>query len=126
VLITEARRSIDEEFSSRRRRYLIMMAGRAVCVIAAVLVYNVSIWLAGLFLVGAAVLPWAAVLIANDRPAKQAVRFRRFLPGEHVGPAELNSGAEPRPESDDAERQSQDRASTRPPGRPADPTIIDV
>jgi Flp pilus assembly protein TadB len=95
VLITEARVSAEQEFSNRRRRYLIMMAGRAVCVVGAVVFYNVSVWLAAALLIGAAVLPWSAVLLANDGPAKQAVRFRRFLPtGESTHP-ELESGHTP-------------------------------
>ncbi len=90
VLITEARQSADEEFANRRRRYLVMMSGRAVCVLGAVLVFNYSGWLAACFLIGAAVLPWSAVLLANASPAKQAVRFRRFLPSER-GPAQLGA-----------------------------------
>lgn len=94
VLITEAPLSVEQEFANRRRRYLIMMAGRAVCVLAAVALYGFSPWLAAAFLLGAAVLPWAAVLLANNSPAKQTVRFRRFMPGNSQL-RELTSGAEP-------------------------------
>jgi len=48
-----------------------MMSARALCVIGAALVYQISLWLALAFIVGGAVLPWCAVLIANDRPAKK-------------------------------------------------------
>lgn len=71
VLITNAPESGDVEFDRRRKRYAIMMALRAVCVIAAASTYRVSILLAMVFVIAGAVLPWCAVLIANDRPAKK-------------------------------------------------------
>jgi Flp pilus assembly protein TadB len=71
MLITTAQESPDEEFDRRRTKYAIMMALRAVCVLAAALTYRVSIWLALTFVVGGMVLPWCAVIIANDRPAKK-------------------------------------------------------
>ena len=71
MLITNAPESADGEFDKRRRRYVIMMSMRAVCVIAAALTYHVSILLALAFVAGGAVLPWCAVLIANDRPPKK-------------------------------------------------------
>ena len=48
-----------------------MMALRAVCVLLAALTYRESIALAVALLVGGAVLPWCAVLIANNRPPKR-------------------------------------------------------
>jgi Flp pilus assembly protein TadB len=88
VLITTAPESSDDEFDRRRTKYAIMMAMRAVCVIAAALTYRTSIALALVFVVGGMVLPWCAVLIANDRPAKkktslghhQDLRSERALP----------------------------------------------
>jgi hypothetical protein len=79
-----------------------MMLGRAVCVVGAVLTFHFSGWLAAAFLVGAAVLPWAAVLLANNRPAKQALRFRRFLPAAN-GPAQLTASAVNPPPASPAE-----------------------
>src|SRR5262249_36898823 len=70
----------DDEFEHRRKRYAIMMAGRALCVIAAALTYRVSPWLAVAFVLGGAILPWSAVVLANDRPPKKRARiFRRFI-----------------------------------------------
>ena len=71
VLITTAPESHDDEYERRRRKYAIMMASRAVCVIAAATTYHVSIWLALSFVAAGTVLPWCAVIIANDRPAKK-------------------------------------------------------
>ena len=71
-----------------------MMALRALCIVAAAAVIGISGWLSAFFVLGALVLPWTAVLIANDRPPKQALRFRRFLPGEGPPGRELTSGRE--------------------------------
>ncbi|MGH3264227.1 MAG: DUF3099 domain-containing protein, partial [Trebonia sp.] len=55
------------------------------CVIAAALTYRISIILAVVFLVGGAVIPWCAVVIANDGPPHKR---------EHrVGPTDGNSEA---------------------------------
>ena len=87
VLITEAPVNADVEFDHRRKRYLLMMIIRALCIVGAATTFHISGWLAALFVVAAAVLPWAAVLLANDRPAKQELRFRRFA-GSDVAPPE--------------------------------------
>lgn len=78
TLITEAAPSLDDQHDLRRRKYLIMMSARIVCLLVAVLTYTISLWLAAIFIVGGAVLPWCAVLIANDRPPKKASRFARY------------------------------------------------
>jgi hypothetical protein len=70
VLITTARESGDDEYERRRRKYAVMMTLRAVSVIAAASTYRFSMWLALAFVVAGMVLPWCAVIIANDRPAK--------------------------------------------------------
>ncbi|MFN2519073.1 MAG: DUF3099 domain-containing protein [Jatrophihabitantaceae bacterium] len=71
ALITSAPESSAAEFDRRRKRYAVMMALRALCVVGAALSYHVSVALALLFVVAGMVLPWCAVLIANDRPAKK-------------------------------------------------------
>jgi hypothetical protein len=73
VVITTAPENVDAEYEHRRRRYALMMALRALCVIAAALTYRFSVLLALLFLVGGAVLPWCAVILANDRPPRKRV-----------------------------------------------------
>lgn len=57
-----------------------MMGLRALCVIGAALSYQVSTLLALLFVVGGIVLPWCAVIIANDGPAKKRAH-RMTRPG---------------------------------------------
>ena len=88
VLITSAEQSKDDEFDRRRTKYAIMMALRAVCVVAAAATYRVSLGLALAFIVGGIVLPWCAVIIANDRPAKrrQRLTYRSDLRAERALP----------------------------------------
>jgi hypothetical protein len=101
ILITEAPVNTDDEFDRRRKRYLIMMTIRAACIIGAATTFQVSGWLAAGFVAAALVLPWSAVLIANDRPPKQELRFRRFIPDAR-GPKELLESAEPAGEHEPA------------------------
>jgi Flp pilus assembly protein TadB len=84
ALITSAPESNDAEFDRRRKRYAVMMGLRALCVIGAALSYNHSTVLALLFVVGGIVLPWCAVIIANDRPARKRAQH----PPLATGPAE--------------------------------------
>ncbi|MGN6607297.1 MAG: DUF3099 domain-containing protein [Jatrophihabitans sp.] len=72
VLITTAAVNPDDEYDHRKKKYAIMMGLRAVCVIVAALTYRYSTWVALACVVGGAVLPWCAVIIANDRPPKKA------------------------------------------------------
>ena len=75
ALITTAPESPDDEYDRRRKRYAIMMALRAACVLAAALTYRYSMILALVCLLAGAVLPWCAVIIANDRPPKRRIRM---------------------------------------------------
>jgi hypothetical protein len=74
VLITNAARSQSEQLHSRQIRYVAMMSVRAGCLILGAILISVKppllpLWL--ILCVAAMVfLPWAAVLIANDRPPK--------------------------------------------------------
>ena len=74
VLITDAARSQSDQLRSREIRYVTMMAGRAACLILGAILISVRppllpLWLS-LCAIGMVFLPWAAVLIANDRPPK--------------------------------------------------------
>lgn len=80
ILITDAEESLDKQRHSREIRYISMMGLRALCLIlAAVLavaqVPLLPLWL-GLCGLGMVLLPWMAVLIANDRPVKPEHRWR--------------------------------------------------
>jgi hypothetical protein len=79
VLITEAQPSLAEQHAARKKRYAITMAVRAVCVILAAVFYQV-VWLMLLFAVLGTVLPWIAVVMANDRPPKKRVHVNRYTP----------------------------------------------
>ena len=83
VLITEAEPSLDDQLRSRRRKYTIMMSTRALCLVLAAVFYQ-TWWLLAIFVAGGVVLPWAAVLIANDRPPKKAEKVNRY--GGHPDP----------------------------------------
>ena len=74
VLITDAARSQDEQFRSRQIRYVTMMGLRAACLITGAILISahpplLPVWLI-MCALGMVILPWAAVLIANDRPAR--------------------------------------------------------
>lgn len=74
VLITDAARSQDEQFRSRKIRYVTMMGLRAGCLITGAILISAQppllpVWLI-MCALGMVILPWAAVLIANDRPAR--------------------------------------------------------
>ena len=71
VLITSAHESADDEYDRRRRRYAITMSIRTLCVLAAALTYHLSIVLPLAFIALGMVLPWCAVIVANDRPARK-------------------------------------------------------
>jgi hypothetical protein len=83
VVITDATMSLDEERHIRIVRYVWMMSIRAGLVVLCGVLFMLDVPLLWLWitlgLVGMAVLPWLAVLLANDRIAKQGTmrRFRR-------------------------------------------------
>jgi hypothetical protein len=112
ILITEAPVNADDEFDHRRKRYLLMMALRAVCIIGAASTFTFSGWLAAGFVAAALVLPWSAVLIANDRPPKQELRFRRFVGVGEQTQRQLPSGDGKSPAAE--------------PREPTEPRVIDI
>jgi hypothetical protein len=74
VLITDAARSQDDQFRSRQIRYVTMMGLRAACLIAGAILIStrpplLPVWLI-ICAAGMVLLPWFAVLIANDRPPR--------------------------------------------------------
>ena len=103
VIITDAERSRDDQLRTRQIRYLIMMSIRAVClIVAAVLVSTkvplLPLWLA-LCVAAMVLLPWLAVILANDRPPKEEHRLsRRFRSGrvEPPPPNAVGRAEEPR------------------------------
>jgi len=75
VLITDAPEDPEKELRRREVRYVVMMITRAACLLGAALIVAQQPWLwqlwAPLCVAGAVLLPWLAVLIANDRPPKK-------------------------------------------------------
>ncbi|MFI9330032.1 DUF3099 domain-containing protein [Kitasatospora sp. NPDC052868] len=63
--ITGARSSLSEDVRGRQRRYVVSMLARTVCVLLAVVLWDVQRVLAFAALGGAVLLPYFAVLIAN-------------------------------------------------------------
>ena len=74
MLITDAARSQGDQLRSREIRYVTMMSLRAVCLIIGAILVGVRPPLLPVWLVmcaaGMVLLPWMAVIIANDRPAR--------------------------------------------------------
>ncbi|MFJ9696256.1 DUF3099 domain-containing protein [Kitasatospora sp. NPDC101183] len=63
--ITGARSSLSEDVRGRQRRYVVSMLLRTLCVLLAVVLWDVQRWLAFAALAGAVLLPYFAVLVAN-------------------------------------------------------------
>ena len=79
VLITEAAPSMAEQHAARKKRYAITMAVRGVCLVLGA-VFNQIVWLLLIFAVLGTVLPWIAVVMANDGPPKKRVSVPRPTP----------------------------------------------
>jgi hypothetical protein len=95
-LITDAPEDPEREQRRREIRYVIMMSFRAACLIAGAIIVSTKpplwgLWLA-LAVAGMVILPWLAVLMANDR------RPRR--PGEVPTPQPIQRTALPAPRDD--------------------------
>ncbi len=65
IRITSATRSQSEEVGARQRRYIISMAIRTGCFLAAVFVASWSMWLMWIFIIASFILPPIAVVVAN-------------------------------------------------------------
>ncbi len=77
VLITEAEPSRADQHAARKKRYVITMGIRMVSLILAAAFYQV-LWLMAVFAVLGTVLPWIAVVMANDRPPKKKLDVNRY------------------------------------------------
>lgn len=81
VVITDAARSQEDQLRIRTIRYVVMMSIRVVCLVLAVVVVTLKPPLLGLWLLlcalGMTVIPWMAVVLANDRLPKDRHRWRR-------------------------------------------------
>jgi Flp pilus assembly protein TadB len=77
VLITEAEPSQAEQHAARKKRYAITMGIRIVFIVLAASFYQV-VWLMLIFAILGTVLPWFAVVMANDRPPRKRPQVNRY------------------------------------------------
>ena len=80
VLITDAQPSLLEEHAARKKRYVITMGIRALSLVLATVVYATThiLWLAMVLAGLSPVLPWIAVVMANDGPPKSKQHVNRY------------------------------------------------
>jgi hypothetical protein len=78
VLITQAEPSLAEQHAARKKRYVMTMAVRGVSLVLATVFYQ-TVWLMIIFAVLGTVLPWIAVVMANDRPPKKKLDTHRYV-----------------------------------------------
>ncbi|AEB43621.1 MULTISPECIES: DUF3099 domain-containing protein [Micromonospora] len=102
ILITDASRSQDDQLTTRQRRYVMMMCVRAACVVVGAILVGAKAPLLWLWLplvaLGMLIVPWLAVLLANDRPPKDEHRFaNRFRRGQPTEAPARSLTAEERP-----------------------------
>jgi hypothetical protein len=101
--ITSAPEPLGADQSRRARRYLQQMSVRVVCFLLAVLLWGrVPMWLSIVFVVGAVVLPYTAVLFAN------AGRERRDVGPQVVLPPVLGAAPRVRPLAEDTPAPARD------------------
>jgi hypothetical protein len=96
VLITSAAPSRLVEFDDRRRQYAIVISVRVACFLLAVLV--TITWLRIVFIIGALVLPWVAVVAANQAKNRRTAGPAVFVPKPRRA---LTDGEEPEPHPSD-------------------------
>ncbi|HEX6873983.1 MAG TPA: DUF3099 domain-containing protein [Micromonosporaceae bacterium] len=93
LLITDAPEDPERELRRREIRYVIMMLTRALCLVAGAVIVSTKPPLWGLWLVlcvaGMVLLPWLAVILANDRPPKR--KAERHRPPVRPTPSPLPS-----------------------------------
>ncbi|MFG2055091.1 DUF3099 domain-containing protein [Micromonospora sp. NPDC048930] len=79
ILITDASRSQDDQLTSRQKRYVLMMGIRVACLVVGAILVGAKVPLLWLWLplciLGMVLIPWLAVLLANDRPPKEQHRL---------------------------------------------------
>ena len=103
VIITDAAQSPAEELRGRQTRYIVMMLARAACLVIAAVLAMARVPLLGLWvticLVGAVVLPWLAVVLANNRAPRPEHRLSaRFRGRPPAAPDPAQPALTPRPQ----------------------------
>jgi hypothetical protein len=109
TLITTAERSQEQQLRSREVRYVLMMGLRIGCLILAGVLVTLKVPLLGLWVslcvAGMVLLPWLAVILANDGPPKPEHRLANRLHRAEPTPASnaLGDGETREPRVIDAE-----------------------
>ncbi|HKE65207.1 MAG TPA: DUF3099 domain-containing protein [Micromonosporaceae bacterium] len=82
--ITDASPSQAEQLHHREVRYVVMMSIRAVCLVVIVLLVKIHaplVWLwVPILLFGMFIVPWLAVILANDRMPKRRYQATNVQP----------------------------------------------
>lgn len=87
--VTDAQRPMSEDIDYRQRRYLISMGVRTVCFLGAIVTAgHAPLWVVGILVVGALVLPYISVVFANGGREPQA--SASFDDGERANRNELS------------------------------------
>jgi Flp pilus assembly protein TadB len=97
-LITDAQPSQDDQLHYREVRYVLMMGVRALCLVVAAVLVSVHapllwVWIP-LCVAGMVVIPWLAVIMANDRRPQARFRQPKRRPPAEASPPAL-SGRDP-------------------------------
>ena len=77
VLITEAQVSQVDQHAARKKRYALTMLVRGISLVLAAVFYQ-TVWLMLIFAFLGTVLPWIAVVMANDRPPKKRLNVHHY------------------------------------------------
>ena len=90
-LVTQARPAKSEDIGHRERRYLLMMGVRIACFILAIILFTQGAgWYTAIPAVGAVILPYFAVVMANGGREPTSTRgFQEYqpnLPDRYQGP----------------------------------------
>jgi hypothetical protein len=94
ISITSAPEPLADDLARRTRRYLLQMGIRTLCFVLAVVLWGVvPTWVSLLFIVGAVVLPYVAVLFANAG-RERVDRVPTYLDPRAIG-ARPEDGADP-------------------------------
>jgi hypothetical protein len=99
TLITDAARSPAEQLRSRQIRYVTMMTIRAGCLVTGAVLISARVPLLSVWLILCAVamilLPWMAVLVANDRPARSRAERAAAATRHAAAPRALGEAGHP-------------------------------
>jgi hypothetical protein len=102
VRITTAATSRNADIAARQKRYLLSMSLRTICFVGAIVASLAGIhWLWPILIVGALVLPYVAVVMANAAAPREdgfslmGPSRRELGPGDGLGPQAVHTSGGP-------------------------------